>query len=172
MYNQEPVTNVEIEQILENANWAPTHKLTEPWRFVVFRENGLEQLSQWLGARYEETASEHKGYSEVKHQKFLERPLQSARVIGICMQRDTEERLPEWEEVAAVACAVQNMWLTCTANGIGSYWSTPSFVVGATDFPGMEAGWMCLGLFYMGKWDVVELPAVRGSIHEKVVWVG
>ena len=26
-----------IEQILENANYAPTHKLTQPWRFVVLR---------------------------------------------------------------------------------------------------------------------------------------
>ena len=24
-----------IDQILEAGNWAPTHKLTEPWRFVV-----------------------------------------------------------------------------------------------------------------------------------------
>ena len=27
----QPVSREIIEQLLENANWAPTHKLTEPW---------------------------------------------------------------------------------------------------------------------------------------------
>ena len=31
-----PVERALLEQLLENANWAPTHKLTEPWRFQVF----------------------------------------------------------------------------------------------------------------------------------------
>ncbi len=31
----EPVKDEEIEVILRAANWAPTHKLTEPWRFVI-----------------------------------------------------------------------------------------------------------------------------------------
>ncbi|HLY71921.1 MAG TPA: nitroreductase family protein, partial [Puia sp.] len=33
-----------VMQLLENANWAPTHKLTEPWRFVVFSGEGLKKL--------------------------------------------------------------------------------------------------------------------------------
>src|SRR5688572_6337744 len=31
-----------IWQALENANWAPSHKLTEPWRFTVFAGEGLQ----------------------------------------------------------------------------------------------------------------------------------
>ena len=30
-------TDSDIELMLEAANWAPTHKRTEPWRFVVLR---------------------------------------------------------------------------------------------------------------------------------------
>lgn len=29
------VSDGEVEQILEAANWAPTHGKTEPWRFAV-----------------------------------------------------------------------------------------------------------------------------------------
>jgi nitroreductase len=36
--------------------------------------------------------------------------------------------VPEWEEIAAVSMAVQNMYLTCTANNIGCYWSSPKIV--------------------------------------------
>ena len=43
------------------------------------------------------------------------------------MNRDKQNRLPEWEEIAAVSMAVQNMWLTCYANNIGCYLSTPGF---------------------------------------------
>jgi nitroreductase len=36
--------------------------------------------------------------------------------------------VPDWEEIAATSMAVQNMYLTCTANRIGCYWSSPKIV--------------------------------------------
>ena len=36
----DPVDDAIIEEMLENANWAPTHKLTEPWSFTVFSGEG------------------------------------------------------------------------------------------------------------------------------------
>ena len=41
-----------IEQILENANYAPTHKLTQPWRFTVIREGAKAKLGAELGDIY------------------------------------------------------------------------------------------------------------------------
>ena len=40
-------------------------------------------------------------------------------MIAICMKRHAiaGKVMPEWEEVCAVACAVQNMWLSMTAQG-------------------------------------------------------
>jgi len=35
MYNGQPVSDEIIPLLLENAHWAPTHPLTDPWRFVV-----------------------------------------------------------------------------------------------------------------------------------------
>ena len=40
-YTGEKVNDAIVQQMLENANWAPTHKLTEPWRFTVFTGDGL-----------------------------------------------------------------------------------------------------------------------------------
>ena len=171
MYNGTPITDQEIRDILENANWAPTHKKTEPWRFVVFHGEGLTTLSEWMAQKYKKQAEQKGDFSEVRYQKFQQKPLQCNYVLGICLHRDPEERLPEWEEIAALACAVQNMWLTCAAFGIGCYWSTPSFVVDSPDFPAMQEGWQCKGLFYMGRWDVQELPAVRTPVEDKLVWV-
>ena len=43
-YTGEPVEKETIEQLLELANWAPTHKKTQPWRFKVIYGEGLKRL--------------------------------------------------------------------------------------------------------------------------------
>jgi nitroreductase len=169
-YNDKPISQTLIEEILENANWAPTHRLTEPWRFKVFTGASLARLGQYLADWYKNNTPAD-SFSEKKYEKNLQNPQRSACVIAICMQRDPEERVPEWEEIAAVACAVQNMWLTCTAYDIGCYWSTPRAALEADEFLGLQSGERCLGLFYMGYHDLPELPGKRSPISEKVEWL-
>ena len=169
-YNGKPIEKHVIEEILENANWAPSHRLTEPWRFKVLVGNALERLSDYLSEYYKNSTPAGQ-FSEVKFKKMQENPEKSDCVIAICMQRDPEERVPEWEELAAVACAVENMWLTCTAHGIGCYWSTPQAAIEANEFLGLKEGERCLGLFYMGYHDLEGLPGKRTPIEEKTEWI-
>lgn len=169
-YIDKPIPKVIIEEVLENANWAPTHKFTEPWRFRVFTAEARARLGQRLAELYKaKTPAEQ--FSERKYEKNLQKPQRSGCVIAICMQRDPEERVPEWEEIAAVACAVQNMWLTCTANGIGSYWSSAKALQQDRDFLDLAPGERCLGLFYMGYHRLPDLPGKRSPIADKVTWV-
>ena len=169
-YNSKPVSRQIVEEVLENANWAPTHKLTEPWRFKVIAGGGLERLSTFLSEHYKKITPEEK-FSTVKYNKLKSNPLKAACIIAICMKRDEKERIPEWEEIASVACAVQNMYLTCTAQGIGSYWSSTKVALEANEFLGLENGEKCLGLFYMGYHDLPELPGKRSPITEKTTWI-
>ena len=169
-YTDQPIDDETILEILENANWAPNHKRTEPWRFKVFKGKALHRLSEYLGNWYKTNTPEEK-YSEMKYEKTIQKPLKSGCVIAICMQRDPLERLPEWEELAAVACAVQNMWLTCSSLGIGAYWSSPRSIIEAREFLGLKAGESCLGLFFMGYQDETRLPGSRKPIEEKVTWI-
>lgn len=169
-YNNESISPEVIGEILENANWAPTHKRTEPWRFKVFRGAALDRLSNYLGDFYKNNTTPEQ-FSEIKYKKQIENPKRSACVIAICMQRDAREAVPEWEEIASVACAVQNMWLTCTAYGIGSYWATPPAALHADEFLGLKEGERCLGLFFMGHYDAMEITGKRSPIAEKVEWI-
>lgn len=169
-YIDKPIDKEIIAQILENANWAPNHKNTAPWRFKVFQGPALQSLSDYLGEWYRQhTAPEQ--YSEKKYEKTWKNPLRSGCVIAICMQREPAESLPEWEEIAAVACAVENMWLSCTAYDIGCYWSSPRSILEADEFLQLGAGERCLGLFYMGYHQMPEVPGRRSPIAEKVVWM-
>ncbi len=159
-----------IEQVLENANYAPTHKFTEPWRFRVLRGGALQKLADFLLTDYQ-TLTPLGEQTDMKRKKIAENPLRSGCVIVILMKCH-EDILPEWEEIAAVSMAVQNMWLTCTAYDIGSYWSSPSAITErGSDFLDLQDDERCLGLFYMGYHNMPDLPPQRRSIEEKVEWV-
>ena len=167
-YNGKPISKEIISKILEAANWAPTHKRTEPWRFKVLQAEAKEELGSFMAKKYQATEARPKA---VKIKKLRENPQRAAVVILICMRRDPSESIPEWEEVAATAMAVQNMWLTCTEFGIGSYWSSPSLINYMGEFTELGAGEKCLGLFYMGYYDDEVTTMGRGPIEDKVSWL-
>ena len=54
-----PIPDDVIRQILENANRAPTHKLTQPWRFTVFSGKGREAFSKMQTEIYTKYAGEN-----------------------------------------------------------------------------------------------------------------
>lgn len=159
-----------IMEILENANWAPNHKKTEPWRFIVIRGEGKKPLADYMQAYYQEHTPAEK-FSEMKFKKIHRNVLKTPCLIAICMYRDPEERVPEWEELAAVSCAVQNLWLSCHARGIGSYWSTPSSILHADDLFELDDRTQCLGIMYMGYTDHDDFPAERRPVGDKIRWI-
>lgn len=168
-YNDKPIAKADIEKILEAANYAPTHKKTEPWRFKVIQGERKTELGEFLSNTYIDITEKPK---QIKSKKLIENPKKAAAIIAICMQRDPNESVPEWEEVAAVSMAVQNMWLCCTEMGIGCYWSSPGLITYMGEFLEMNEGEKCLGFFYMGYYDG-ELPEqTRKPIEEKVIWMG
>jgi cation diffusion facilitator family transporter len=161
-----------IWQILENANRAPNHKQTEPWRFKVFSGEGLQYFGDLQASIYQEFAGE--AYNEVRYQKLLEYPRLSSHVIAIGMRRNEKEILPEIEEIAAVACAVENMFLSVTAYGLGSYWTT----AGITYFEQAKAHFglgekdKLMGFFFIGYVAVsYKSLSRREPIQTKVEWV-
>ena len=124
MYSGEVIDEKIIGAILENANWAPTHALTEPWRFTVFSGQGLKKLADFQSDLYRQVTTKNGTYDEAKFQKLASKPLLASHIISIGMKRSENERIPEVEEIAAVSCAVQNMYLTATACGVGCYWGS------------------------------------------------
>jgi nitroreductase len=173
-YTGEKVEDAIIQQMLENANWAPTHKLTEPWRFIVFTGEGLKKLAEFQGACYKRVTEATGTFKEDRYQNLLVKPFECSHIIAIGLKRDEKKGVPEWEELAAVFCAVQNMYLTATAYGIGCYISTG----GITNFEeakeffdlGPEdklCGFLNVGMPKPG----LTFGVKRKSINEKVKWI-
>lgn len=171
-FSERKVQKEQIELILNNARWAPTHGNTQPWRFKVFMEEGLIRLSDFLGRLYlEQIPSEEQ--NDMKLAKLISRPRLSSVVVAVCMERQAEEKIAELEEIEAVACAIQNMHLTCTAYGLGGFWSTPKLIYTPemNNFLGIGAKDKCLGLFYIGYPSIEWPKAHRKPIEYTTEWV-
>lgn len=169
-FADKPVDKQEILQLLEAANWAPTHRRTEPWRFKIFHEDAAkEKLADFIVKRYEETSVK---VSAIGTRIRREKVLQSGAVIAICMQRDPKESVPEWEEIAAVAMAVQNLWLSAQELNLGGYWSSPASMLDIQELTPLAEGEKCLGFFYLGKLNETPEPGTRKtSAEEKTTWM-
>lgn len=163
-----------VDRMLEAANWAPTHARTEPWRFVVFdTPESLLRLGQLQAEIYKNMVPADK-FLKKKYNKAIESKTQSSYVIAICMERQKSEKLPEFEEVAAVACAVQNMHLVATAHDVGAYWSSGPPVTASPqmkEFLKLGEKDKCLGLFYVGYPSGPHPKGARKPIADKVQWI-
>nr|WP_315222717.1 nitroreductase [uncultured Flavobacterium sp.] len=163
-----------LEEILINATWAPTHKMTEPWRFIVFRGKYLKEYGQYMAHYckdfYDELSAEAK---KEKLNYLANYPLNAACLIGVIMVRNTKIDLPEWEEIAAISSAVQNIALTCTAHKIGSYWSTKQVALDYVAQFGLAANEKSLGLLYLGYYpeNLKSSSKKRTPLSKKVIYL-
>lgn len=145
---EEEIAEELIDQILYSAQFAPNHKKTKPWRFQVFQNLDKDVLGEEMAELYK-NGTPPENFLEKKYLDIQEKVKKSAAVIAISV--NFSGLLPEWEEIAATAMAVQNMYLTCTALQIGCYWSTPAVKDKLGKFLELEENQKCIGLFYVGK---------------------
>lgn len=154
-----------LEEALEAAIWAPNHKLTNPWRFVLVGPKTRTKI-----------------VDIVVDLKALKRPLSSTDEARLRSKLETSpvmiaavqcldsnpRRLKE--DYASMACAIQNLSLSLWAHGVGAKWST-TFAI--NDPRTMELlkvspeGEEIVGFIYAGYPDVI--PKTHRQPLSKVV---
>lgn len=169
-YNNEAITEEELSIIFNAARFAPTHKLTQPWRFTVYLKSSfpklIETLEKALNFQKMEDVSAKLDKVSTKLQKA-----QAVAIVGVHF--DPMAKLPHWEEIAATAMAVQNMWLLSSQLNIGTYWSSPTFLVESGMDLGHSGDVQCLGMMYFGKFDEeLEFPTPpRNNLSDYLVTI-
>jgi len=168
-----PVDDAIVRQMIENATWAPTHKLTEPWHFVVFTGEGLKKLAEFQSACYRQVTMAKNTFDETRYVALQNKPMESSHIIAVGMKRDPKKSLPEWEELGAVFCAVQNIYLTATAYGVGCYLSTGGITnfEEAKSFFGLGPEDKLLGFIHVGTPTRVLPAGKRKPAEEKSIWI-
>jgi len=171
-YTGNNIPRKDLEQILETARFAPSHKKTQPWRFKVLMDQAKGDFAALMAKEY----AASKGKDETfQGKKMIEKFDQSAAVLLLFMHRQEKESLPEWEEIAAFSMAVQNIWLACGELGYGGYWSSPKAFLDVRKFGALQIHERerFYGFFFMGEHGQStdsELPN-RKPLDEVVQWV-
>ncbi len=169
-YKKGKIKKTTIEEILKNGNLAPSHRLTQPWFFKIYQNEYKDKLALSLIEHYKSSLGKG-GDSKFKQKKILEKCTNSDCIIAIFMNRDLDNSVPEWEEIAATAMAVQNMWLTCVEKKIGCYWSSPKYISKMSKYFSLNQNQRCLGFFYMGLFDHSNQKSKdRVDINQKSEW--
>ena len=101
-FTGEPVTDSEIDRILEAGRAAPSGKNNQPWRFIVVRDAGaMERMSQ------------HTYYSRVMRE--------ADALIAVFLDRSAVYNRDK--DLHGLGACMQNMWLAAHALGVGVCWN-------------------------------------------------
>ncbi len=161
-----------IKQLLELADWAPTHGRTEPWRFIVFEKDGKRQFCQDHADLYRKNTPEE-NFTQSKYDKLLHLADLTSHIVLVYMKRSTGKSIPASEEFAAVAAATQNILLGAASHELAVLWSTGGMTHHSSmkTYLGLSDEDVIMGLLYMGYSD---LPTKEGKrnipLEDKTTW--
>lgn len=170
--NGSKIDNAVIRDLLELANWAPTHARTEPWRFIVYEGDAKKTFCADHAELYKANTDPEK-FTTAKYQKIIENGEAVSHIILVYMKRTPNNSIPAVEEIAAVSAAMQNILLGATALSIGSFWSTGGMAhhPSLKNYLGLGADDVVMGLLFLGYSDK---PAGAGKrnipLEEKITW--
>lgn len=170
--NGSKIDNALIRDLLQLANWAPTHGRTEPWRFIVYEGDAKKTFCEDHAELYK-TNTDPEKFTTAKYQKIIENGEFVSHIILVYMKRTPNNSIPAVEELAAVSAAMQNILLGATALNIGSFWSTGGMAhhPSLKNYLGLGADDVVMGLLFLGYTD---LPVNAGKrnipLEEKITW--
>jgi nicotinate-nucleotide--dimethylbenzimidazole phosphoribosyltransferase len=156
-FRPDPVDDEVLERVLEAAHRAPSVGLSQPWRFVVVRATETRARVRALAERERARQAPRFGararaFLDQKVEGVLEAP------IGVCVccvapPAGTEvlgrSTIPA-TDIYSTACAIQNLWLTARAEGLGVGWVSfyrPEELRAVLGIPDAvePVAWLCVG---------------------------
>ncbi len=170
MMNGDKVPDEQVIQLLELADWAPTHGYTEPWRFVVYNEpTKFCQAHAEMYRQYTPADS----FIEASYNNFYTQGDKVSHVIIAIMQRGDLPKIPAFEEAAATAAAIQNILSGATALNIASFWSTGGMILKPQmkSFLNLRDEDEVMGVVYLGYADEHPKGTRKIPLSEKIKWV-
>jgi nitroreductase len=166
----DPVPRELIERLLHAAVQAPNHYKVRPWRFVVLTGEGLGKLGDVMAASQQER---HPDFPLEAFEKCRVLPLRAPVVIAVGVDKPSEAKVLEIENICAAAAAAQNLLLAAHALGLGAKWRTDIWARDAKvkEFLGFSPDQHIIGFIYIGYPEFESEPAPRPSFEDRAVWM-
>ena len=156
-FRPDPIDDTLLERVLEAAHRAPSVGLSQPWRFVVVR--GTETRARVRALAERERARQAPRF-EARARAFLDQKVEGVleAPVGVCVccvapPEGTEvlgrSTIPA-TDIYSTACAIQNLWLTARAEGLGVGWVSfyrPAELRAVLGIPDAvePVAWLCVG---------------------------
>ncbi len=150
-FGPESVPRETLLEILAAARFAPTHHMTEPWRF---RALGPESLAALKDAAGEKEAAK----------------LDRAPTLVVATAVVTGDLVQDEEDVCAAAAAIELVLLAATERGLATYWRTPQVLrtPPGRAAVGIPTGERFLGLLHFGTPERDPAPRERHPVESYV----
>ncbi len=157
-YRPDPVPDDVLERVLTSGHAAPSVGHSQPWRFLVVQDAALRERAAVMAdrCRLEQAAQLEPDAGRQLLALQLEGIREAPLGVVVCCDRRTpaggvlgRATFPD-ADVWSCACAIQNLWLTARAEGLGLGWVTlfdPDELAALLHLPDgvVTLGWLCLG---------------------------
>lgn len=153
-----------IEELLDIAIWAPTHKMREPWRFIVITDEARKSFVNIL-----KSESEKGRHAKPMKESKIEHWLSIPAYIVVVMEEDPRQTI--WDEdYAAVSALIQNFQLAGWEKGVGTLWNTTSTIYSPAlrEAIGVTPGEKIVGVLQVGYPDHTPQSRERTPVKEKL----
>lgn len=160
-YIQEKVDKELLIELLEDAIYAPNHKMREPWRFILIDQERKEALKNAF--------IHENGVIDPQDEKKFDNVFSAPMVISFVMKLN-QNYTDEIEDLQAVGSVIQNFMLLAYEKGLGTAWKTPGFIEldGFKEVLGVGVDEIIVALVMVGKPEKFPEPKPRISAKEKV----
>jgi nitroreductase len=159
-----------VMKLLDAGNQAPNHYKVRPWRFVVLTGNARSKLGDVMAASQ---ADRFPDLPQDGFDKTRGLPLRAPVLIAVGVDKPSEGKVLEVENICAVSAACQNILLAAHASGLGAIWRTGEWARDAKvkEFLGFAADQHIAGFIYLGFPEGVSEPAPRPSVEDRTIWM-
>ena len=166
----DPVPREMIEKLLDAAVQAPNHYKVRPWRFVVLTGEARHELGDAMSASLR---ARHPEFPQEAFDKAHNTPLQAPVVIAVGVDKPTESKVLEIENICAAAAATENLLLAAHAIGLGAKWRTGEWARDekVKEFLGFDADQHIIAFVYVGHPDFIDVFPARPSFEDRVRWM-
>lgn len=129
-FDGSPLSEAQLEFLLELLRWAPNHRVTQPWRAYVLNQSQCHKLGSWIDQHREEilACSDKPDKDRSKIDKLLGYYFPSFGAIIQVTQIISGDPHQDREDYAAVCAGVQNMLLGAESLGLAHFWSSAALL--------------------------------------------
>ena len=166
----DPLPRELIEKLLSAAAQAPNHYKVRPWRFVVLTGKGREGLGEVMAESFQQRFP---GLPPAALDKERAKPLRAPLLIAVGVDKPTESKVIEIENVCAAAAACQNLLLSAHALGLAAKWRTGDSARDplVKQFLGFEADQPLIAFLYIGYPESEIDPVERPGFQDRTAWM-